>query len=113
MFSRRARLRLQDIVEDGERLEHFVGKLTLAQFNADEKTLLAAERLLQRITEAVIQIGPEDMTKVGAEIPVAAIRAFGNKLRHDYRNLDPAQVLSIAQNNVPALREAAARALES
>ena len=113
MFSDRVRLYLADIVDDADRLEGFVHGLTIEAFEADEKTVLAVERLFQRITEAVIQIGTDTMRDIGDDIPVARIRAFGNRLRHDYRAIAPLLLLQTAQEDLPLLRAVAARALEA
>ncbi|GAA0660542.1 hypothetical protein FHT00_002819 [Sphingomonas insulae] len=111
MYSERTRLFLADIVEDVDRLVAFVDGMDAKALGADERTLLAVERLFQRITEAVIQIGSEDMGRIGPDLPVRNIRGLGNRLRHDYRNIDPELLLRIAQNELPALRAAAERAM--
>jgi uncharacterized protein with HEPN domain len=95
-----------------DRLESFIAGLTGEALMADEKTLLAVERLFQRITEAVIQIGTDAMREIGEDIPVARIRAFGNRLRHEYRAIDPMLLLQTAREDLPQLRAAPARALE-
>ena len=112
MYSERVRLFLADIVEDADRVTSFIDGMDVEMLASDERTLLAVERLFQRITEAVIQIGTDDMTRIGTDLPVKNIRDFGNRLRHDYRNVDPALLLRIAQTSLPPLRQAAARALE-
>lgn len=113
MFSERVRLFLADLVEDADRITSFIEGMDVEMLASDERTLLAVERLFQRITEAVIQIGPSDMARIGSDLPVKNIRDFGNRLRHDYRNIDPSLLLRTAQKSLPALRAAAARALES
>ncbi|TPG20136.1 DUF86 domain-containing protein [Sphingomonas koreensis] len=112
MFSERERLYLSDIVDDADRLARFVDGLTAEDFAADEKTVLAVERLFQRITEAVIQIGTDAMEQVGQDIPVGRIRAFGNRLRHDYRRIDARIIFDTARDDIPPLRAAVFRALE-
>ncbi len=112
MFSERTARRLRDIVDDADHLRRFLDGLSFGSFEADLKTVLAVERLLQRITEAVIQIGPEEMTSIGPDIPVAKIRAFGNRLRHEYQDIERALVFSIARDDVPRLRDAAMDALK-
>ncbi|WP_445190736.1 HepT-like ribonuclease domain-containing protein [Sphingomonas sp. Tas61C01] len=112
MYSERVRLLLADIVEDSDRVVAFTGEMDVEMLAADERTLLAVERLFQRITEAVIQIGSDDMARIGTDLPIKNIRDFGNRLRHDYRNIDPALLLRTARTSLPLLRHAAARALE-
>ena len=113
MFSERVRVYLSDIVADAARVMIFVDGLTAEMLVQDDRTWLAVERLFQRITEAVIQIGPDDLARLAGDLPFRQMRDFGNRLRHDYRNIDPATILDIARDNLPALRDAAARALES
>lgn len=112
MFSELTRLFLSDIVEDADRLAAFVDGMDAQALDADERTLLAVERLFQRITEAVIQIGTDDMAKIGPDLPLRNIRGLGNRLRHDYRNIASEVLLQIARNELPALRAAARKALD-
>jgi uncharacterized protein with HEPN domain len=111
MFSERTLLFVADIVEDADRLVAFVSGMDAEALGRDERTLLAVERLFQRITEAVIQIGAEDMARIGPDLPVRNIRGLGNRLRHDYRDIDPELLLRTARDELPALRAAAERAL--
>lgn len=113
MLSRRTELRLRDIIEDAQRIATFIGALDLDAFRASEITLLAVERLLQPITEAAVQIDALDLSSLGPDFPIAQMRAFGNRLRHEYRDIDPAVIFDVARINVPALKAAAERALNS
>ena len=113
MYSDHVRRRLTTIIGDAERLEQFLAGLDADSFAADERTVFAVERLLQRITETVIQIGPAEMERIEPGTPTHRMRAFGNRLRHEYDHLDQALVFAIAQENVPPLAAAAARALEA
>ncbi len=64
MSTDREALRLQDMVENIARIESHVAGMDFAAFAADEKTIDAVERCIQRITEAVIKIGPERMAAI-------------------------------------------------
>ena len=112
LFSERVRRRLLDIVDDIDRLTGFVSGLDVDAFAADERTVLAVERLLQRITEAVVQIGVDQMAQLAPDMPVGKIGALGNRLRHDYGKVDPALPLMIACEDLPGLRAAAVAGLE-
>jgi uncharacterized protein with HEPN domain len=103
MLSRRTRNRLRDIEEDARRIDSFIEGMALSDFVANERTIFAVERLLQRITEAAIQIEPEDAAKLGPNFPIAQMRALGNRLRHEYRHIDRAVVFDLAQIQVPAI----------
>jgi uncharacterized protein with HEPN domain len=94
---------LLDIVEDARRIEIFTDGMTLSDFVANERTIFAVERLLQRITEAAVQIDPDDMAKLSQSLPIAEMKALGNKLRHEYRYVDRAIVFDLARTDVPAL----------
>jgi hypothetical protein len=111
MLSERTKERLRDIIEDAGRVGAFLDGMTLADFLASERTLFAIERLLQRITEAAIQIDPADIERLRADLPIAQMRGLGNRLRHEYRDLNRAIVFEIAQREVPALAVAAEIAL--
>ena len=113
MFSERTKDRLRDIIEDARRIDVFLEGMMLDDFLANERTLFAVERLLQRITEAAIQIDPADAALLGPDLPVGRMRGLGNRLRHEYRDLDRAVVFEIARIDVPALVVAAEIALSS
>ena len=113
MSSRRTELRLRDIIEDARRIETFIDGMSLTEFRANERTLFAVERLLQRITEAAIHIPASEAQTIGFRVATAELRAFGNRLRHEYRDIDPSIVLDIARIEVPALRAEAENALDT
>lgn len=110
-FSERTRLRLQDIVENADAAADYLGGMTLADLRADRKTLDAIERCLQRVTEAVIQIGPAGFASIAPDTPAAGIRNMGNILRHEHRRIDPAVIFDTVITDLPPLRAACASAL--
>jgi uncharacterized protein with HEPN domain len=63
----REALRLQDIIENIDRIEGYVAGLELATFETDQRTVDAVERCLHRITEAVIKVGPERMAEISPQ----------------------------------------------
>ena len=87
--------------------------MTLSDFLVSERTLFAVERLLQRITEAAVQIDPADIEHLRADLPIGQMRGLGNRLRHEYRDLNRAVVFDIARSQVPALAVVAEIALSS
>lgn len=111
MPSERTIRRLNDIIEDAHRVADFIDGMSLSEFLAHERTILAVERPLQRITEATIQIDAADAAEIDG-IPFAKMRAFGNLLRHEYRDIDRRVVFDIARVEVPLVRAAAELALE-
>ena len=113
MLSKRAEARLHDIIEDATRIATFLDDMSVSDFFASERTIFAVERLLQRITEAATHIPAEDAARLGSVFPIAQMRALGNRLRHEYRDIDRATIFDIARREVPVLRAAAERALEA
>ncbi|WP_375397805.1 DUF86 domain-containing protein [uncultured Sphingomonas sp.] len=112
MLSKKTIRRLGDIIEDADRITTFIEGMSLAEFLGRELTIFAVERLLQRVTEATIQIDVTDAAQIG-DIPFAKMRAFGNLLRHEYREIDRSVVFHIAPLEVPLVRAAAELAIEA
>ncbi|MWC43256.1 DUF86 domain-containing protein [Sphingomonas carotinifaciens] len=98
------------MIEDADRIATFIDGMNLV---ADERTIFAVERLLQRITEAAIQIPSDEAGYLGPDVPVAKMRAFGNRLRHEYRDVARNVIFDLARIEVPLVRAAAELALES
>lgn len=112
MFSERMQFRLRDILDNIDAIESYAGAMPLAQFQEDRRTIDAVERCLQRITEAVIQIGETEMRAILPDIPFASIRGMGNKLRHEYHRIDARQIYITIYDELPPLRDAVRRALD-
>lgn len=113
MCSERARARLQDVIENADWISDDLAGVDLARFLIDRTRADAVERCLQRITEAIIQLGDVQAADIGLDVPWADIRNLGNRLRHEYRRIDRRIIYDIATRDVPALRAAAQRALDS
>jgi uncharacterized protein with HEPN domain len=102
---------LQDIAENIDKIEAYLKGYDFDTFAADDKTIDAVERCLQRITEAVIKIGPERMAEISPRTPVDAVRGLGNRLRHDYDQLDLGTIWVTVRESLPDLREDCLNAL--
>lgn len=100
------------MIDDADRIARFIDGMTRQAFASDERTIFAVERLLQRITEAAVQIPPEEAPLLGPDVPVAKMRAFGNRLRHEYRDIARDVIFDLARVEVPLIRAAAELALE-
>ena len=81
-------------------------------FAKDLRTIDAVERCLQRITEAVVKIGPERMAQISPQTPVDAVRGLGNVLRHDYDQVDLGVIYLTMRESLPELRADCLRALD-
>ncbi len=112
MSSEREQLRLHDILDNIDRISGYVSGMTFEAFENDIKTIDATERCLQRITEAVIKIGPERMSQIAPELSVEDVRGLGNRLRHEYDKIDLLVVFNTIRLEFPDLRAACASALD-
>jgi uncharacterized protein with HEPN domain len=97
---------LRDVVDNIDAIERYVANLSFDQFRQDRMRIDAVERCLQRITEAVIRIGPDAMRTVMPDLPVEQVRGLGNVLRHAYDTLAEGVIWSTIQNDLPPLRRA-------
>jgi uncharacterized protein with HEPN domain len=104
--------RLRDIVDNADRIDVYAIGLDLEAFAADSKTIDACERCLERIAEAVVKLGPEQFATIAPDVPFERVRGLGNVLRHAYDDIDLTILFGLVRNDVPALRQAALRALE-
>jgi len=107
----REALRLQEIIDNIDRIAGYVAGLEQAAFEADGRTVDAVERCLQRLTEAVIKIGPERMAAISPQTPVDAVRGLGNMLRHDYDQVDLGTIWRTIHLSLPKLRSDCLNAL--
>lgn len=111
MFSERGRVRLQDIIDNADWIAEYLEGYDLERFKKDRRTADAVERCFGRITEAVIQLGALESEQAGLDLPWNEVRSLGNRLRHEYRRIDRTVIYQTACDDLPRLRDAAARAL--
>lgn len=112
MSSDRVSTRLRDIVDNADWIAEYLDGYDLERFRQDRRTADAVERCLARISEAIVQIGPDEAIRVGIVLPWHDVRSLGNRLRHEYRRIDRSVIFETARNDIPPLRETALRALE-
>ncbi|MGR6329047.1 HepT-like ribonuclease domain-containing protein [Sphingomonas sp. XXL09] len=112
MSSDRIRIRLRHIVQNGDRIAIYIAPHDAASFRADAMTRDAVERCLERIAEAIVQIGAEAVATLNLPVPFSDVRSLGNRLRHEYARIDPNIIFDTARSDIPPLRDAAQRALE-
>ena len=111
MSSERVAQWLRDILDNIASIKSYVEGFDLDGLRADRMRLDAVERCLQRITEAVIRVGPKRMADIAPEVPSSEVRGFGNVLRHHYDTLSSATVWDTVKHDLPILRAACERAL--
>ena len=103
MARRSARPRLQDILDNIAIVKCAIAGRDLASFAGDPVLRLAVERAIEIISEAVRHI-PEEQRNKHPETPWRNIMAIGNKLRHEYRRIDPDIIWEIAQQHLEELQ---------
>src|SRR5690242_643094 len=79
--------------------------MDLQAFAAAEQTILAAKYALLLISEAAIELG--DLAgKLCPDIPWREIRGLGNRLRHDYADIDVVRIWLLIERDLPPLKTA-------
>ena len=113
MSSERVRSRLEHIVEYSDHISEYLTGYDVDHFLADRRTVDAVERCLEKIAEAIVQIGAESIAALNIPVPLDEVRGLGKRLRHEDRRVDKHLIFDTARNDIPPLREAALRALET
>jgi uncharacterized protein with HEPN domain len=110
--SERPARRVEDIIENGQKILAYTSGMNFDSFERDEMVYDAVERCLERICEAATKLGsyaPELMP----DQPWDEIRGLGNKLRHEYDRITRARVWDIVQTGVRPLIAACDDALRN
>lgn len=102
MHSDRVRLALIAIAENARLAQGFVAGLSEDEFEADRRTFYAVTRCLEIISEAARRLSAE-LRDQHPELPWRAIMGVGNVYRHDYDNVDEAQVWRTVNDSLPLL----------
>ena len=103
--------RLNDILENIDRIIQYTRDLAFGDFTLDWRTRDAVERCLLRISEAARKLeGIVD--EIAIDQPWADIRALGNVIRHEYDAVDPEVIWNIVENDLLPLEKAVQAAIE-
>ena len=103
MPSERPKQRLQDVVEQCDRIFDHVAEHTFEAYERDQKTSDAVERCLSRISEACVKLG-DSLDALYPETPWREMRGYGNVLRHRYEEI---LVWRTVKEDLPLLRASA------
>ena len=103
--------RLREVADNCERIQRYVGEMDFAAYAADQKTKDAVERCLQRISEAAIKLG-HSLDSLYPDANWKGARGIGNPLRHQYDQINDAEVWDGIVNDVPRLYHAALAEIE-
>ncbi len=103
--------RFEDILENIILIEEFTAGMDLTAFTEDLKTRNAAERCLERISEAARKLGgiAEELCPA---IPWPQLRAMGNLLRHEYDRIDIVRVWVTIEDDLAPLKAAVEAAVK-
>jgi uncharacterized protein with HEPN domain len=109
--SRKPLDRLREIVENCDRIARHTTGMSFATYVADDKTIDAVERCLQRISEAANKLGGY-LDDLYPEAPWKAARGVGNVLRHKYDEVADDLIWAAIKTQLPRLRAAALQEIE-
>ena len=85
--------------------------MDLQAFAAAEQTILAAKYALLTISEAATKLD-DIAARLCPDIPWREIRGLGNRLRHDYGNIDVVRIWLLIERDLPPLKAACSDALQ-
>jgi uncharacterized protein with HEPN domain len=103
-------LRLEDILDNIDRIQRYTKDLDFDHFLLDTQCHDAVERCLLRISEAAKKL-ESVVDLILPDQPWVQIRAVGNVLRHDYDEVDPTIIWQIVTTHLPPLKRAVETAL--
>ncbi len=95
--------RLEDILDSVERIERFTRGLDFAAFSANEQVVYAVNHALLILSEAAAKLGKQAQ-QLCPEIAWADIRGLGNRLRHDYDNINLIRIWLIVEKDLARSR---------
>ena len=102
MSKRNVELLLNDIVESGEKIFHYLQGLSYEQFLNDDKTVDAVIRNFEVIGEAADRL-PDDFKATHQEIDWYRLRGFRNRIVHHYFGIDYEILWQIKETFLPEM----------
>jgi len=96
------RVRIEDILEAIDNIEHYVAGLDFDAFEADRKTVDAVERNLEIIGEATANL-PDEVLARWPEVPWRYMKGVRNLLAHEYFGVDVGILWQTIQEDLPAI----------
>ena len=93
-------------------IEEFTAGMDFEAFRSNPMAVAAVERKIQIISEAAIRLGDEAEILCPGQ-PWRDIRGIGNQLRHAYERIDLVTIWSAVTDDLPPLKAAVLRALQS
>jgi uncharacterized protein with HEPN domain len=105
MSNRNVALLLNDIIESGEKILHYIQGLSYEQFLNDDKTIDAVIRNFEIIGEAANRL-PDDFKEKHQEIDWYRIKGFRNRIVHHYFGIDYSILWQIKETFLPGMLSA-------
>lgn len=102
--------RFSDIIENIEAIERFTAGMDLHGYALADQTIRATKYSLLVISEAAAKLG-DRAAELCPAIPWREIRGLGNRLRHDYQNIDIVRIWLLIERDLPTLKVACGDAL--
>ena len=96
------RVRIEDILDAIDNIEHYVAGLDFDAFDADRKTVDAVERNLEIIGEATANL-PDEVLDRWPEVPWRYMKGVRNLLAHEYFGVDVGIIWQTIQEDLPAI----------
>jgi len=93
---------LQDILDSCNRIERFIGSMSLDDFSGDEKTISAVRDQIMIIGEAVKQV-PKDIKEKHPEVPWDEVAGMRDVLIHAYFRTDERLMYQTATRDIAHL----------
>jgi uncharacterized protein with HEPN domain len=106
------KVRLLHIVDEAEAIRQAIAELTFEDFQNSWTVRRAVEHALLIITEASKAL-PSELKSAESGVPWARVEAFGNVLRHEYKEVESEVVWRIVHEQLPMLLAAARNMLEN
>jgi uncharacterized protein with HEPN domain len=103
--------RFEDILESIARIERFTSGMDFAAFSANEQVVYAVNHALLILSEASAKLG-EQAEQLCPGIAWADIRGLGNRLRHDYDNINLIRIWLVVERELASLKSGVSDALQ-
>ncbi len=94
---------LKDISHRIDKIDLFIGEMSLDEFKKDDKTVSACIREIEVIGEAAKQI-PKDITDRFGDLPWSLMAKMRDKLIHWYYEIDEEIVWNVAVDKLPNIK---------
>jgi len=102
--------RFTDIIENIDAIERFTVDMDLHGFTVADQTIRAVKYSLLVISEAAVKLG-DLAADLCPNVPWRDIRGLGNRLWHDYENIDVVRIWLLIERDLPPLKAACRDAL--